>query len=99
MARYIDAEMLKKKAYPFPCAIGVEYAVSLRQIDEAPTADVKEVVRGKWGMKADGGIYCMECDAEKLGIFDEVCAETHYLRYNFCHNCGADMREGEQCSI
>ena len=40
MARYIDAEELKKRAYPFPCAIGVEYAVSVRQIDETPTADV-----------------------------------------------------------
>ena len=40
MPRYIDAEELKKRAYPFPCAIGVEYAVSVRQIDETPTADV-----------------------------------------------------------
>lgn len=35
--RLIDANALRKKTYPFPCAIGVEYAVQLRAIDEAPT--------------------------------------------------------------
>lgn len=28
------ADKLKEKAYPFPCAIGVEYAVSVRAINE-----------------------------------------------------------------
>lgn len=37
--RLIDADELKKKAYPFPCAIGTEYAVTLRDIDQAPTID------------------------------------------------------------
>lgn len=37
--RLIDAEELKKKAYPFPCAIGTEYAVTLRDIDQAPEID------------------------------------------------------------
>lgn len=37
MIRAIDANSLRKKTYPFPCAIGVEYAVPLRAIDEAPT--------------------------------------------------------------
>ena len=35
--RLIDANALRKKTYPFPCAIGVEYAVPLRAIDEAQT--------------------------------------------------------------
>jgi len=35
--RLIDAEALKKNAYPFPCAIGTEWAVTLRQINDAPT--------------------------------------------------------------
>ena len=35
--RLIDANSLRKKTYPFPCAIGVEYAVPLRAIDEAQT--------------------------------------------------------------
>ena len=53
MARYIDAEELKKRAYPFPCAIGVEYAVSVRQIDETPTADVVP--------KSEEGAECPTC--------------------------------------
>ena len=35
--RLIDADALKKSAYPFPCAIGTEWAVTLRQINDAPT--------------------------------------------------------------
>lgn len=34
--RLIDADALKKSAYPFPCAIGTEWAVTLRQINDAP---------------------------------------------------------------
>ena len=34
------AERLKEKAYPFPCAIGVEYAVTIRAINDL----VKEMV-------------------------------------------------------
>ena len=34
--RLIDADALKKNAYPFPCAIGTEWAVTLRQINDAP---------------------------------------------------------------
>ncbi|MGI5958997.1 MAG: hypothetical protein ACOX60_06250 [Massiliimalia sp.] len=59
----------------------------IRVIDSMPAADVRPVVRGKW-VKTDVGIY--ECS---------ICAhpETVHevLRYNFCPNCGADMR-GEQ---
>lgn len=35
--RLIDADAMKKNAYPFPCAIGTEWAVTLRQINDAPT--------------------------------------------------------------
>ncbi len=35
-------ETLKAKAYPFPCAIGVEYAVTIRAIDET----MKEAIGG-----------------------------------------------------
>lgn len=28
------AERLKEKAYPFPCAVGVEYAVTIRAIND-----------------------------------------------------------------
>ena len=32
-----DLDELKKQAYPFPCAIGVEHAVTIRAINEMPT--------------------------------------------------------------
>lgn len=54
--RLIDAEELKKKAYPFPCAIGVEYAVTLRAINEAHTIDV---------VPMDVHKKCMEAEIEK----------------------------------
>lgn len=37
--RLIDADELKKKVYPLPFAIGVEYAVTLRDINEAQIID------------------------------------------------------------
>ena len=43
--RLIDANALKKQYYPFPCAIGVENAVTIRAINEAPTIDAVQVVR------------------------------------------------------
>lgn len=33
----VDRNALKKNAYPFPCAIGAEWAVTIRQINAAPT--------------------------------------------------------------
>ena len=45
--RLIDADALKKQCYPFPCAIGVEDAVTIRAINEAPTIDAVPVVRCK----------------------------------------------------
>jgi hypothetical protein len=45
--RLIDADALKKQYYPFPCAIGVENAVTIRAINEAPTIDAMPVVRCK----------------------------------------------------
>lgn len=41
-----DLDALKKKTYPFPCAIGVEYAVTLRAINEAPTIIPAEEEKG-----------------------------------------------------
>lgn len=60
-------------------------------IEAIPAADVRPVVRGKWepvvaanedGSPYQAGIRCSEC-----GHFD-------VLEFNYCPNCGADMREG-----
>lgn len=56
--RLIDANELKKRAYPFPCSIGREYAVSLRQINDTATID---------HIHAAGACYCRECRYYKAG--------------------------------
>lgn len=83
MPEYIEREAIKSKAYPFPCAIGVEYAVPLRAINEEPTADVAEVKHGKW-IKA----WCSEKDG------NSNCSECNHWDWsdcNYCSNCGAKM--------
>ena|GEM_PF-5821873 len=51
-------------------------------IENIPAADVKPVVRGKWGKDGD----CPVCGCQPWYERD-----IHTL--NFCPNCGADMRE------
>ena len=54
-------------------------------IENLPAADVKPVVRGKWG---DNGIPgSMLCGCSECGF---TCGAHSF---NFCPNCGADMRE------
>ena len=79
---YIERKAIKSKAYPFPCAIGVEYAIPLRAINEEPTADVAEVKHGKWKINSDGYYpYCSECNNEP---------ENGKLT-KYCPECGAKM--------
>ena len=73
--RLINANDLKKKAYAFPCATGVEYAVPLRAINESPTIDAEPVRHGRWVE----GIACSECRQVDLS------------KPNYCPNCGAKM--------
>ena len=74
MIRAIDANSLRKKTYPFPCAIGVEYAVPLRAIDEAPTLTLNTlrdaiyedaVAHGLW----ESTDYTVECCMERAYLF------------------------------
>lgn len=53
--------------------------------NDTPTADVREVNRGRWSLQYRGvGHYweCSECHFENCVM----------PRTNFCPNCGADMR-------
>ena len=86
--RLIDADALKKEAYPFPCAIGAEYAVTLRRVNEAPTIDAEPVRYGRWGTYHITGYdglhptYTVPCSA---------CAYEAIFTYRYCPNCGARM--------
>ena len=86
--RLIDADALKKEAYPFTCAVGTEYAVTLRRINEAPTIDAEPVRHGRWGTYHITGYdglhptYTVPCSE---------CAYEATFTYRYCPNCGARM--------
>lgn len=88
MSRLIDGDALKlsmlliapgeTKKYCYPCR------EILKTIDDAPT--IEERKTGKWlpdkhDMAGYGYFDCSECGANFYDVYD------------FCPNCGADMRE------
>lgn len=60
----------------------------VRRIKDIPAADVRPVVRGNWTLNKDGSGTCSEC-----GFVQNSCWDLDDWD-NFCHHCGADMREG-----
>ena len=60
-------------------------------VADAPTADVRENVKGKWIYQSFGGWHCNQCG--KQAPF-WCMASTQNLSV-FCPNCGADMRGAE----
>ena len=80
MSRYIDADLLMQK-WLFR---GKSQAIYRDEIRSVPTADVVEVVHGEWIDKGED--YMIRWTCSNCGRRD-----THI--YNFCPDCGADMRE------
>ena len=70
----------------------LQAAKVLREVSDAPAADVAPVVHGRWihdGRRFEGGIdwcHCSEC-----GNSNNFCART-----NYCPNCGAKMNLEEE---
>ena len=96
--RPIDADALKNEKYPFPCAIGVEYAVSIRAINDAPTIDPKDLQpRGKnmTQMHPADEFICSVCGVVIQDMTRYSPEDETYYEYepNFCPNCGARMGE------
>ncbi len=86
--RYIDADKLKKDIC-IPLTLSYDETVWLlnKTIDDQPTADVRENVRGEWIVEKvweHGETLVWKCS--KCG------KETTIKNCNFCPNCGADMR-------
>ena len=55
------------------------------KLDNIPKADVRENVRGEWILEDESDVYELwKCSKCGNGAFD--------ARYDFCPNCGADMR-------
>ena len=60
--------------------------------EEIPAADVRENVRGEWVERKD--IYPHKPDGEITSWTYKCsrCNQLSQLKYDFCFNCGADMR-------
>ena len=93
--RMIDAEAFRGKLIrelnktgkytPYEC--GLDDALSY--LNEQPTVDAVPVVHGRWEEADDGdGAVCSACGEDFCNIYLEV------ERFNYCPNCGSDMREG-----
>lgn len=66
---------------------------ALKIIQNIPAADVRPVVHGKWvksKMSAWGYRQWYECSECGEPVFPSY---GHPARTNFCHNCGAKMKE------
>ena len=81
--RLIDADNLKMPN-DAPYKASVKRVVALQ-----PTVEAKEVVHGEWVRTKFASEYiCSNCQAL---TYAEL-TRTGYKNFNFCPNCGADMR-------
>lgn len=60
---------------------------AVERLNDLPTADVRENVRGKWDKDGRCTVCGEYCPEQCNGV------EIEPLHTNFCPNCGADMRE------
>lgn len=103
MGRYIDYDAidyrndrLHDKSEEF--LNGVIYMA--QRIEEAPSIDI-EPKRGEWiGYNADKGDDWLRSDGEPIFLVCNKCHGTVMnntsAHWNFCPNCGADMRERKE---
>ena len=95
MTGYVDRRLLKEDIGRLiirsihecndQCVIGLTFAYYT--VSNAPSADVQEVKHGKWKFNKDGSAVCSECGRTQHNCWDLDNWD------NFCHFCGADMRE------
>ena len=96
MSRYIDADALIEKLQDKNAML--TYAVFI--IKEQPPADVREVVRGEWKETTESigweEVSCAECSVcGETFVLGDYAMDDIKLGFNYCPNCGADMR-GEE---
>ena len=93
MAEYIEREaaIANSREYNLGGSYdNTELAVPVDAINSIPAADVRHVVRGTWVGIDDFPHDDWECD--HCGCVVENTNDPRNY-YNFCPNCGADMRE------
>ena len=114
MAEYIERDKVLAKVQlacrialldedPAGCdvAFSDDFAVAVDDIVEIPAADVAPVVHGKWIDGADSfgakrGQYrvCSRCN-----ICIPCVTEVAKPYWRYCPNCGAHMKDGEECTL
>lgn len=83
MPRLIDADALHPKA-TYMHGFGKNKYVMLKDIDHAPTIDPEDLrPKGEWTKNSNG----RTCDQCKFVYYS-----CHKKGFNYCPNCGADMR-------
>ena len=65
------------------------WVTQLEALMDIPAADVRPVVRGKW---KDAMQSCHDSPHVKCSVCGEYYWQ-YFNKFNFCPNCGADMRE------
>lgn len=84
--RYIDADKILYT--DLSEGRGVCWVTFMDWIKEMPTADVRDNVRGEW-QKVDEQPYFRKHFHK---VCCSVCRKQGYDYWNYCPNCGADMR-------
>lgn len=82
MPRYIDAEKIKYTEY-----INGDVTVSKDLVEKIPTADVREVRRGRWERT-------VPTPPKSYRRICSVCCGVAYMigkKYSYCPYCGAKM--------
>lgn len=92
--RLIDADALKE----IYSGNGTFTAAHFRTaIDEQPTVDAIPVRRGRWiGKKVADDIKLPQMQEAKCSVCGRYLSTPYmyyWTKYNYCPNCGADMRE------
>ena len=100
MSRYIDADALTKEIKQDIIDDGLTERYVFYRINEAPSIDI-EPERGEWiGYNADKGDDWLRSDGEPIFLVCNKCYGTVMnntsAHWNFCPNCGADMRERKE---
>ena len=91
MTDYISREAaIKRFNFAVLDCLGMEPTIRagdiIKALESIPAADVRPVVRGKWDDDGCGWVRCSICRGA-------IAVARGGNRFNFCPNCGADMRE------
>lgn len=88
MARYIDAEAVKKMVADImsDCKVTHKHRALNRNLKQIPTADVAPVKHGEWvSCKNNSGYKCSNCGARIKN------SDKFNGNHVWCHKCGARM--------